>query len=119
MEQKRYESDMTPKEKRELEKKKLKQMTFPQKVEYIWAYYKLHMAIALAIILVIVFVGQLIYRSQFDTVFYAAIINGSSGDGEALDRILKRIPEIRISIMNIPWIIPCIWSKTRRIITWS
>ena len=42
MEQKRYESDMTPKEKRELEKKKLKQMTFPQKVEYIWAYYKLH-----------------------------------------------------------------------------
>ena len=47
MEQKRYESDMTPKEKRELEKKKLKQMTFPQKVEYIWAYYKLHMAIAL------------------------------------------------------------------------
>lgn len=89
MEQKRYESDMTPKEKRELEKKKLKQMTFPQKVEYIWAYYKLHMAIALAIILVIVFVGQLIYRSQFDTVFYAAIINGSAGDGEALAQDFK------------------------------
>ena len=51
-------ADMTPKEKRELEKKKLKQMTFPQKVEYIWAYYKLHMAIALAIILVIVFVDS-------------------------------------------------------------
>ena len=40
MEQKRYESDMTPKEKRELERKKLKQMTAGQKLEYIWAYYK-------------------------------------------------------------------------------
>ena len=37
MEQKRYESDMTPKEKRELERKKLKQMTAGQKLEYIWA----------------------------------------------------------------------------------
>ena len=47
MEQKRYESDMTPKEKRELERKKLKQMTAGQKLEYIWAYYKPHMAVAL------------------------------------------------------------------------
>ena len=51
MEQKRYESDMTPKEKRELERKKLKQMTAGQKLEYIWAYYKPHMAVALGIIL--------------------------------------------------------------------
>ena len=38
MEQKRYESDMTPKEKRELERKKLKQMTAGQKLEYIILY---------------------------------------------------------------------------------
>ena len=84
MEQKRYESDMTPKEKRELERKKLKQMTAGQKLEYIWAYYK-----PLGIILLIVFIGQMIYRSQFDTVFYAAIINGTAGDGEALAEDFK------------------------------
>ena len=89
MEQKRYESDMTPKEKRELERKKLKQMTAGQKLEYIWAYYKPHMAVALGIILLIVFIGQMIYRSQFDTVFYAAIINGTAGDGEALAEDFK------------------------------
>ena len=89
MEQKRYESDMTPKEKMELERKKLKQMTAGQKLEYIWAYYKPHMAVALGIILLIVFIGQMIYRSQFDTVFYAAIINGTAGDGEALAEDFK------------------------------
>ena len=89
MEQKRYESDMPPKEKRELERKKLKQMTAGQKLEYIWAYYKPHMAVALGIILLIVFIGQMIYRSQFDTVFYAAIINGTAGDGEALAEDFK------------------------------
>ena len=89
MEQKRYESDMTPKEKRELERKKLKQMTAGQKLEYIWAYYKPHMAVALGIILLIVFIGQMIYRSQFDTVFYAAIINGTAGDGETLAEDFK------------------------------
>ena len=89
MEQKRYESDMTPKEKRELERKKLKQMTAGQKLEYIWAYYKPHMAVALGIILLIVFIGQMLYRSQFDTVFYAAIINGTAGDGEALAEDFK------------------------------
>ncbi len=50
---------------------------------------KPHMAVALGIILLIVFIGQMIYRSQFDTVFYAAIINGTAGDGEALAEDFK------------------------------
>ena len=71
MEQKRYESDMTPKEKRELERKKLKQMTAGQKLEYIWAYYKPHMAVALGIILLIVFIGQMLYLQAFAAMFSA------------------------------------------------
>ena len=39
--EKRYESDMTRKEKRQNELKKLKSMTFKQKAAYIWEYYKL------------------------------------------------------------------------------
>ena len=70
MEQKRYESDMNPESKKgNWNAKKLKQMTAGQKLEYIWAYYKPHMAVALGIILLIVFIGQMIYRSQFDTGF--------------------------------------------------
>ena len=38
--EKRYESDMTRKEKRQNELKKLKSMTFKQKAAYIWEYYK-------------------------------------------------------------------------------
>ena len=38
--EKRYESDMTRKEKWENERKKLKNMTFKQKVGYILEYYK-------------------------------------------------------------------------------
>ena len=83
-------------------------MTAGQKLEYIWAYYKPHMAVALGIILLIVFIGQMIYRSQFDTVFYAAIINGTAGDGEPLAEDLKIIPVTQINIMNILLIIPCI-----------
>ena len=64
-------------------------MTSGLKLEYFWAYYKPHMAVALGIILLIVFIGQMIYRSQFDTVFYAAIINGTAGDGEALAEDFK------------------------------
>lgn len=93
MEHNRYESDRTPKEKREMEREKLKQMTFAEKVEYIWAYYKIHMAIALGVILVLVIIGQTIYRRQFDTVFYAAIINGTAGDGEAMAEDFKEYRE--------------------------
>ena len=40
----------------------IKRTTAGQKLEYIWAYYKPHMAVALGIILLIVFIGQMIYR---------------------------------------------------------
>lgn len=89
MEQKRYESDRTPKEKRELELQKLKQMTFKEKLDHIWSYYKPHMAVGIGIILVFVLIGQIIYRSQFDTVLYAAIINAVEVDGEAVGEEFK------------------------------
>ncbi|HIR25025.1 MAG TPA: hypothetical protein IAB34_05930, partial [Candidatus Egerieimonas faecigallinarum] len=43
--EKRYESDMTPKEKRELERKKLASMTLGQKIGYLWEYYKIWLLI--------------------------------------------------------------------------
>ena len=103
MEQKRYESDMTPKEKRELERKKLKQMTAGQKLEYIWAYYKPHMAVALGIILLIVFIG--VSSIQF---FMQLSLTEQPETERRLQKILKIIPVTQINIMNILLIIPCI-----------
>ena len=37
--QKKYESDMTKKEKRQFEKQKLSNKTSKQKIEYLWDYY--------------------------------------------------------------------------------
>ena len=42
--QKKHESDMTGKEKRELERQKLASMNGKEKAEYIFSYYKFHLA---------------------------------------------------------------------------
>ena len=46
----RYESDMTRKEKREIEKEKLSTMSIGGKLGYIWTYYKGAMAAILGVI---------------------------------------------------------------------
>lgn len=89
MTEKRYESDLTGKEKRQLEWEKIKKMSWKERIGYIWAYYKPHMVIALAIILVLYIIGQMIYRSQFETVFYAALLNSGNGDAEAMEMDFK------------------------------
>lgn len=90
MAEKRYESDLTKKEKRELEKQKLKSMSWKEKLGYIWAYYKPHMAVTLGIILLLSIVGQSIYRSRFETVFSVAILNGGMGDSEGMQADFKK-----------------------------
>lgn len=89
MTEKRYESDLTRKEKRQLEWEKIKNMSWKDRIAHIWAYYKPHMAVGLGIILVLCIIGQVIYRSQFETVFFAAILNAGMGDGEALAQDFK------------------------------
>lgn len=89
MAEKRYESDLTRKEKRQLEWEKIKSMTWKGRISHIWAYYKPHMAVGIAIILVLCVIGQMIYRSQFDTVFYATILNGGAGDSGAMAEDFK------------------------------
>lgn len=81
MVEKRYESDLTRKEKWELEREKLGKMTWKERIDHIWTYYKPHMAVLGCIILLCVIIGQMIYRSRFDTIFFAAIMNtGTSGE---------------------------------------
>lgn len=89
MTEKRYESDLTAKEKRQLEWEKIKSMSWKDRISHIWAYYKPHMAVGLMIILALSVIGQSIYRSQFETVLSVAILNAGAGDVEAMAEDLK------------------------------
>lgn len=89
MVKKRYESDLTGKEKRHLEWEKIKGMTWKQRIGHIWTYYKIHMAALIGILVVIGVIGQMIYNSQFDTIFQAAILNGGMGDAQSMTEDFK------------------------------
>ena len=86
----RYESDMTRKEKRELEKQKLGSMNWKEKLEYIWTYYKAAMAAVIGVIVVIVIVCQLVENSKYKTILNVSVINASmSEDSEAIGEELQ------------------------------
>ena len=55
----KHETDLTKKEKRELEKMKLASMGWKGKLQYIWAYYKPQMAAIVAVIAIAFFVKDL------------------------------------------------------------
>ncbi len=59
---KKYESDLTPREKRQLELQKLKNMNTGQKIDYLWTYYKWVLVVILIVILVI-YLGVTMYRN--------------------------------------------------------
>ncbi|HIU77519.1 MAG TPA: hypothetical protein IAC62_16645 [Candidatus Pelethocola excrementipullorum] len=86
----RYESDMTRKEKRELEKQKLGSMNWKEKLEYVWTYYKAAMAAVIGVIVVIVIVCQLVENSKYKTILNVSVINASmSEDTEAIGKELQ------------------------------
>lgn len=85
----KHESDMSPKEKRELEKSYLRKMNFSQKAEHILAYYKTHMLLTFIAVLGIIFAAYYIYRMQVDIVFNALVINSHGGNTKALGTDFK------------------------------
>ena len=80
----RYESDLTPKEKRQMEIEKIKSLSFPKKVEHMWAYHKLILASPVILILLIVFAYGWIQNIRMETVLSIAITNGFETDVEWL-----------------------------------
>lgn len=60
------------------ELQKLKAMSWKDRVWYIWTYYKVHMALAAAALLVIQVVATSIYQSTFQTALFCMIVNNYS-----------------------------------------
>lgn len=83
--QTKHESDMTKKEKRELEREKLASMNGKEKTEYILSYYKFHIAAVIIVILLAVGIGIWIDDFQDENIIYAAIINATDMDTAMMD----------------------------------
>ena len=97
------ETDLTKKERRRIEKEKLKGMGTSKKIQYIWMYYKIHM---LCVLLAIggVCLGVNIYRhAQMKTVLSIAVVNAGDFDAEKVEEDALKTLEQRINMQKSVW----------------
>lgn len=71
------------------EREKLKNMSFQDKLWYIWEYYKFHIFGLLVVLGIFWVIGTGIYRSTFDNVLYCMYINNRSGQELNTDFLTK------------------------------
>ncbi|MDD7738654.1 MAG: hypothetical protein SOT28_07560 [Fusicatenibacter sp.] len=76
----RYESDRTFKEKKELEKQKLSQMKFREKLEYIWTYYKPLIFGVIGVIAAVFIILDLVENAKYYDILSIAVSNASMID---------------------------------------
>lgn len=89
--QKKHESDMTKKEKRELEREKLASMSKKQKLEYVVTYYKFSIIAAILIIFLIIGIVKWADDLKKETLLYVAAINSELDAGTIMDDFRKSI----------------------------
>lgn len=63
------------------ERKKLSAMTFGEKLDYLWTYYKIWLAVGAVVIFFVYLVGNMVYKSTFNTAFGVAVVNDTSSYG--------------------------------------
>ena len=79
----KYESDLTKKEKRQMEIEKLKSMNFMEKLDYIWTYYKLWFAGALAVV-ALIYLGFTMYQGMQKNEVVSVAILGANMDADQI-----------------------------------
>lgn len=88
----KYESDLTKKEKRQRELEKLKTMTFLQKLDYLWSYYKVLFALPV-ILLLVFYLGTTMYHGMKENVVLSVAIVGAGMDGQQIEELETGIKE--------------------------
>lgn len=86
---KKHETDLTKEEKRILEREKLSTMSLGGKLGYIWAYYKLWMVAAVAVICVLSVLWTIYDNSKNNTLLSIAIANAGIGDSDPIAEEFK------------------------------
>lgn len=82
----KYESDLTKKEKRQMEIEKLKSMNFMEKLDYIWTYYKLWFAGALAVV-ALIYLGFTMYQGMQKNEVVSVAILGANMDADQIETL--------------------------------
>ena len=90
----KHETDLTKKEKRELEKMKLASMGWKGKLQYIWAYYKPQMAAIVAVIAIAFFVKDLYENSRIHTALTVMVIDSYGTKQEEAEEKVQEAYEI-------------------------
>lgn len=85
----KHESDMTRKEKRLLEKEKIKGMGLGKKLEYIWMYYKPAIFGVIGAIVLIFVIKDWYYNAKIQDILSIAIVNGGMGETDAWAEEIK------------------------------
>ncbi|MCL2864925.1 MAG: hypothetical protein FWE25_05225 [Lachnospiraceae bacterium] len=99
----KFESDLIPKEKRQMEIEKIKAMTFPEKASHMWAYHKFIVFLPVLLVLLFVFVFQWIDNSRHQDVLRIAITDSRGMDGENAAKEIKYLLNIdnRFSVISL------------------
>lgn len=83
----KHESDLTSKEKRQLEFQKLKSMTLGQKIEYLWTYYKVWLLVLLIVIMIGSIVWTMIQNGMKDEILSLAIVDADLDSQGGVDQM--------------------------------
>lgn len=86
----KHESDLTKKEKRELERMKLGSMSFGGKLQYIWAYYKPQIFGLIGVIIVFFIAKDIYQNAQIKTALSVMVIDST---GSAQETAVKKLEE--------------------------
>nr|WP_317283407.1 hypothetical protein [uncultured Sellimonas sp.] len=86
----KYEQKLDGKKKRQFELEKLRQMSFKEKIEYLWMYYKIYLLVLLVII-VGIYVGVQMYHGMKEEVLLNVVImNGKTVEGTDFEKDVKK-----------------------------
>lgn len=87
----KHESDLTKKEKRLLEKEKLKVMDWKGKLQYIWMYYKVWIFAAIGIVFLAFGIRSWIENARIKTFLSIAVVDSAGADYETVQENLKEL----------------------------
>jgi hypothetical protein len=88
---KKYESDLTFKEKRKLELQKIKNLSWQKRMEYLWTYYRYLIIVALAVILVIGTGVTMFQNQQRTQLLSIAIIDANPDKITAIEELKEEL----------------------------
>lgn len=95
MMQKKHESDLTRKEKWQLEREKVASMSWKKRIEYFFTYYKWVLVVAVAVIVLGVFGVNWYKNLQKEELLNVVIVNSSAPSTENLNQDLRKALKIK------------------------